>query len=78
MVDARRVASEEADEVVASRRYSTTSQVWRVASGAKETRRFAISISKLGLNRSETLYQGICDVLRVSSSRPHRWKIVST
>lgn len=40
-LDARRVASEDAEDVVASRRYSTTSQVCNVASGAKETRRFA-------------------------------------
>lgn len=30
-----------AEDVVASRMYSMTSQVWRVASGAKDTRRFA-------------------------------------
>lgn len=36
------VASEDADELVASRRYSTTSQVCSVASGAKETRRLAV------------------------------------
>lgn len=40
-LDARRVTSEDAEELVASRRYSTTSQVCRVASGAKETRRAA-------------------------------------
>ncbi len=37
------MASEEAEELVASRRYSTTSHVCNVASGAKETRRFARS-----------------------------------
>jgi hypothetical protein len=40
--EALRVASEDAEEVVASRRYSTTSQVCSVASGAKETRRLAV------------------------------------
>jgi len=35
------VTSEEAEELVASRMYSTTSQVCRVASGAKDTRRLA-------------------------------------
>lgn len=39
------VASDEADELVASRRYSTTSQVCSVASGAKETRRLAVLVS---------------------------------
>lgn len=40
--DALREASDDAvEEVVASRIYSTTSHVWRVASGANETRRFA-------------------------------------
>ena len=44
MEDARRVDSDEAlEEVVASRMYSITSQVCRVASGANETRRAAIS-----------------------------------
>lgn len=42
MDDALREASDDAvEDVVASRMYSTTSQVWRVASGAKETRRAA-------------------------------------
>jgi len=41
-LEALRVASEDADELVASRRYSTTSQVCSVASGAKETRRAAV------------------------------------
>jgi hypothetical protein len=36
------VASDAADELVASRMYSTTSHVCSVASGAKETRRRAI------------------------------------
>ena len=40
--DARRVeAVDEEEEVVESCTYSTTSQVWRVASGAKDTRRLA-------------------------------------
>jgi hypothetical protein len=40
--DALRVDSDEAlEEVVASRMYSMTSHVCRVASGAKDTRRFA-------------------------------------
>jgi hypothetical protein len=41
-LDALLVASEDAEELVASRRYSTTSQVCNVASGAKETRRAAV------------------------------------
>lgn len=41
-LEARLVASDEAEELVASRKYSTTSQVCRVASGAKETRRRAV------------------------------------
>lgn len=46
--EARRVASEDAEELVASRRYSTTSHVWSVASGAKETRRLAmIGVSRV-------------------------------
>lgn len=40
--DARLVTSDDAEELVASRRYSTTSQVCSVASGAKETRRAAV------------------------------------
>ena len=39
--EALRVASDEAEEVVASRMYSTTSHVCKVASGAKDTRRLA-------------------------------------
>lgn len=39
--EALRVASDEAEEVVASRMYSTTSHVCKVASGANETRRLA-------------------------------------
>jgi hypothetical protein len=42
MDDARRVDSDEAlEDVVASRMYSMTSHVCKVASGAKETRRAA-------------------------------------
>ena len=39
--EARRVADVEDDDVVESCMYYTTSQVCRVASGAKDTRRFA-------------------------------------
>lgn len=41
--DARRVLSEEAEEVVFSRMYSITSHVCKVASGANETRRLAVA-----------------------------------
>lgn len=41
--EALRVASDEAEEVVASRMYSTTSHVCKVASGANETRLLAKS-----------------------------------
>lgn len=54
-LEARLVASEEAEEVVASRRYSTTSQVCRVASGAKETRRLAVAKSVRGLESATTI-----------------------
>lgn len=46
--DARRAASDD-EELVASRRYSTTSQVCRVASGAKETRRLASDLRRASL-----------------------------
>ena len=42
MAEARRVAFVEAEDVVESSGSSTTSQVCKVASGANETRRFAI------------------------------------
>jgi hypothetical protein len=49
-LEARLLASEDAEDVVASRRYSTTSHVCRVASGAKETRRLAVgSVSADGM-----------------------------
>jgi hypothetical protein len=45
-LEARRVASDEAEELVASRMYSTTSHVCSVASGAKETRRLASDLRR--------------------------------
>ena len=46
MLDALLVEFVEAEEVVESSGISTTSQVWRVASGAKETRRLAAKVSR--------------------------------
>ena len=63
--DALRVEFDDAEEVVASRMYSTTSQVWRVASGAKETRRLAAeSQNRVLLNVNKAAYQETCDAPR--------------
>lgn len=45
--EALRVASEAAEELVASRMYSTTSQVCSVASGAKDTRLLAFYVCQI-------------------------------
>lgn len=71
-LEALRVASDDADELVASRRYSTTSQVCRVASGAKETRRLAIALlvtDAVSLAYVAT-YRVTCAGRRVASFRP--------
>lgn len=60
MSEARRVASEAADELVASRMYSTTSHVCSVASGANETRLLAVDVC-------QSWILGVCGACNVPS-----------
>jgi len=46
MLEARRASSDEAEELVASRTYSTTSHVCKVASGANDTRLLASDLRR--------------------------------
>ena len=66
--EARRVASEAAEELVASRIYSTTSQVCSVASGAKDTRLLAFDICQIYLLSAYT-YPNVPSDLRRASLR---------
>lgn len=71
------MASDEADEVVASRMYSTTSHVCKVASGAKDTRRLAkhLLVKLSNCYQARNTYPATCDALRAASSRLHRSRL---
>jgi hypothetical protein len=76
-LEALRVASDEAEEVVASRMYSTTSHVCKVASGAKDTRRLARYLSAVhpDCSYARNTYPATCGGLRAVSSRLHRSRL---